>query len=202
MSIGAILVAAGRGERFGGPKHGALLGGKPLWEWARHALEAGGLAEIVLVGAVPGGIAGGARRRDSVMAGLEALRPGIEFVVIHDAARPLAGADLVARVRDRLTAGHADGVVPVLPLRDTVKRVDREVVVETLERADLVAVQTPQGFRTETLRAAHAADDSDATDDAVLVERLGGVVVTVPGEIHNLKITFPEDLRLAEALLP
>ena len=201
MSTGAILVAAGRGERFGGPKHGALLGGVPLWRRALGALEAAGLGEIVIVGDVPGGIPGGRRRRDSVMAGLQALSAGVDCVVIHDAARPLASPALVARVRDRLAAGDIDGVVPVLAVRDTVKRVDRDVVVETLERAELVVVQTPQGFRLEALAEAHAADDSDATDDAVLVERHGGLVVTVPGEARNLKVTFPEDLRLAEALL-
>jgi 2-C-methyl-D-erythritol 4-phosphate cytidylyltransferase/2-C-methyl-D-erythritol 2,4-cyclodiphosphate synthase len=202
VRIHGIVVAAGRGSRYGGPKHGIALDGIALWERALRALHAGGIPDVVVVGDVPGGVPGGERRRDSVLAGLEALPDDAEGVLVHDAARPLASPELVARVRERLAAGDADGVVPVVPLRDTIKRVAGERVVETVERSDLAAAQTPQGFRVAALRAAHAADPSDVSDDAVLVERNGGPVVAVPGEVGNLKITFAGDLELARALLP
>ncbi|MEX1207805.1 MAG: 2-C-methyl-D-erythritol 4-phosphate cytidylyltransferase [Acidimicrobiia bacterium] len=199
MNIHGIVVAAGSGERFGAPKGAVKLGGRPLWEWSRDALLAGDTASVVVVGA--GGLEGGLRRRDSVARGLAALPDGATHVLVHDAARPLARPSLVRRVIDRLAVGDADGVVPVIPVRDTIKRVEGESVVETVERSALVAVQTPQGFLLESLRAAHAADDIDASDDALLIERWGGTVVTVPGEESNLKITFAGDLSIAEALL-
>jgi len=101
----------------------------------------------------------------------------------------------------RLGLGDVDAVVPAVPVRDTVKVVVDGRVVRTVDRSRLVAVQTPQGFRADVLRAAHAAGDRDATDDAALVEAIGGTVVTVPGDPTNLKITYPEDLLLAEAVL-
>lgn len=202
MNLYGIVVAAGRGERFGAPKASLVVQGLPLWQWAVTALEAAGTAGVIVVGEVPGGIPGGARRRDSVAAGVAALPPDATHVLIHDAARPLATPALAAAVIARLAVGDVDGVVPALPVGDTIKRVDGERVVETIQRTGLVAVQTPQGFRLEALRAAHAADADDATDDAQLVERHGGSVVYVPGESTNLKITYPEDLALAEALAP
>ena len=200
MTVWGILVAAGAGRRFGGPKHGSLLAGRELWTWGRDALLAGGVAEIVTVGDVPGGVPGGERRRESVAAGLAEIPPSVEYVLVHDAARPLADAELVRRVIARLTAGDVDGVVPVVPLRDTVKAVAAEEVTATIERGPLVAVQTPQGFRAETLRRAHQASDADVTDDAALLEAIGATVVTVPGDPRNLKITYQEDLVVAEAL--
>jgi 2-C-methyl-D-erythritol 4-phosphate cytidylyltransferase len=203
VTVDGILVAAGRGERFGGPKHAALLRGRPLWEWALDALRRGGVDRVVLVGDLPGGIAGGPRRRDSVRAGLEALPPDASHVLVHDAARPLASPDLVRRVIDRLLSGGVDAVVPVVPVRDTLKRVGDGWVVETVDRRGLAGAQTPQGFRVAALRAAHAANgDDDAGDDALLVERLLGSVATVEGEEANLKVTYPGDLALAEAWLP
>ncbi|HAX82210.1 MAG TPA: 2-C-methyl-D-erythritol 4-phosphate cytidylyltransferase [Actinobacteria bacterium] len=202
MNLYGIVVAAGRGERFGVPKAGLVVQGLSLWQWAVAALEAAGAAGVIVVGEVPGGIPGGARRRDSVAAGMAALPPDATHVLIHDAARPLATPALATAVIVRLAVGDVDGVVPALPLGDTIKRVEGERVVETIQRTGLVAVQTPQGFRLEALRAAHAADADDATDDAQLVERHGGSVVYVPGESTNLKITYPEDLALAEALAP
>ncbi|MBN2112736.1 MAG: 2-C-methyl-D-erythritol 4-phosphate cytidylyltransferase [Acidimicrobiia bacterium] len=201
MTIHGILVAAGRGERFGGPKHAALLRGRPLWEWGREALRRGGVDELVVVGDVPGGVPGGARRRDSVWAGLAALPASACHVLIHDAARPLASADLVRRVIDRLLVGGVDAVVPVVPVRDTLKRVEDGWVVRTVDRRDLVAAQTPQGFKVEVLRAAHRTGDDDAGDDAVMVEWIGGSVACVEGEVANLKVTYPGDLALAEAWL-
>lgn len=202
MIVHGIVVAAGRGDRFGGPKHAALLRGRPLWEWARRALMDGGVEVVVTVGDVPGGVAGGERRRDSVWAGLQALPPGATHVLVHDASRPLATADLVRRVIDRLLSGGVDAVVPVVGVRDTLKRVGDGWVVATLDRAGLAAAQTPQGFRVEVLRAAHEADPDDASDDALLVERCGGSVATVEGEAANLKVTYPGDLAVAEALAP
>ena len=201
MNLHGIVVAAGRGERFGGPKATVLLGGVPLWKRGVDALAAGGARTVVVVGDVPGGIPGGARRRDSVGAGLAALPSGATHVLIHDAARPMATAALVRAVVERLAAGDVDGVIPGLPVGDTLKRIDGERVVTTVSRQGMIAVQTPQGFVIGALRAAHAADDDEATDDAQLVERNGGRVVYVPGESTNLKITYPEDLTVAEAWL-
>ncbi|MFH1330961.1 MAG: 2-C-methyl-D-erythritol 4-phosphate cytidylyltransferase [Actinomycetota bacterium] len=202
MTVHAILLAAGRGERFGGPKHAALLRGRPLWEWAEEALRLGGVGGVVVVGDLPGGIPGGARRRDSVRAGLDALPAAASHVLVHDAARPLASPDLVRRVIDRLLIGGVDAVVPVVTVRDTLKRVGDGWVVETVERHGLAGAQTPQGFMVAVLRAAHEAGDDDAGDDALLVERLGGSVACIEGEVANFKVTYPGDLALAEAWLP
>lgn len=201
MSFWGIVVAAGRGDRFGGVKALVDLDGRPLWEWARTALEDGGAAGMVVVGPVPGGVAGGATRRDSVAAGLELVPPHVEHVLVHDAARPLASPDLVQRVWRRLEKGDAVAVVPVVPVTDTVKRVaDDGIVEDTPPRRGLYAVQTPQGFLAAALRRAHATVADDVTDDAALVEALGLEVATVPGERSNLKITFPDDLKIAQAL--
>jgi 2-C-methyl-D-erythritol 4-phosphate cytidylyltransferase len=200
VTVWGVVVAAGSGTRFGKPKHAVELEGRPLFEWARATLLEAGCRGVVVVGDVPGGVAGGPRRRDSVAAGLSELPPEADLVLIHDAARPLASVRLAQRVIVRLRGGDVAAVVPAVAVRDTVKRVEGDVVVETVPRDDLVAVQTPQGFVLADLRAAHAAGDEDATDDAALIERFGGRVVTVPGEPSNLKITYPDDLRLAAAL--
>jgi 2-C-methyl-D-erythritol 4-phosphate cytidylyltransferase len=197
----AILVAAGRGARFGGLKHEADLEGEPLWVHAERALRSCGLEGVIVVGDVPGGVAGGPRRRDSVARGLAEVPDGVEFVLVHDAARPLASSTLVGRVVDRLRAGDAAGVVPAIPVRDTLKDTADDVVTGSVDRSSLVAVQTPQGFVTAVLRRAHAAGEDDATDDAMLLEAIGERVVTVPGDPANLKITYPEDLVLARLLL-
>jgi len=196
----AILLAAGEGTRFGGLKHDADLEGHPLWIHGERALRAASVDEVVIVGDVPGGVAGGLRRRDSVASGLEHVPSGVDFVLVHDAARPLAAPTLIERVIDRLRVGDVAGVIPAIPIRDTVKQTDGDVVTETMDRSSLVAVQTPQGFVLSVLRKAHAAVDGDATDDSVLVEALGERVVTVPGDPENLKITYPEDLDLARLL--
>ncbi len=201
MSLRAVVVAAGAGRRFGRPKHRVCLAGRELWRWAVDDLTAAGVAEVVVVGDVPGGVAGGARRRDSVAAGLATLPPETEFVLVHDAARPLAGAELVRRVVARLRRGDVDGVVPAVAVRDTVKVVDGDRVLRTVDRSRLVVAQTPQGFRLDVLVAAHRRAEEDATDDASLVEAVGGTVVTVAGDPRNLKITYPGDLAIAAALL-
>jgi 2-C-methyl-D-erythritol 4-phosphate cytidylyltransferase len=203
----AIVVAAGSGARFGGPKQFRVLGGRTVLE---HSIErARAVAEQVVAvmppeaGAAPGAdlsVPGGATRSDSVRAGLAAVPDGVPVVVVHDAARPLASADLFRAVVGAVAAG-ADGAVPGIAVPDTVKRVGPDgAVAETLDRTALVLVQTPQAFATPALRRAHQAG-GQATDDAALVEAAGGRVVVVPGEPGNLKITVVGDLARAEALI-
>jgi 2-C-methyl-D-erythritol 4-phosphate cytidylyltransferase len=137
-------------------------------------------------------VAGGATRSASVRAGLAAVPPDADVVIVHDAARPFAAPALfeavIAAVRD-----GADGAVPGVPLADTVKRVVGSQVIATLDRDELVAVQTPQAFTAGALRRAHAGA-VEATDDAALVEAAGGRVVVVPGDPANTKITLRADL--------
>jgi 2-C-methyl-D-erythritol 4-phosphate cytidylyltransferase len=171
---------------------------------AVHAL----LTEHHLVDAGPGRaetmvVAGGDTRQGSVARALVALPLDVDVVLVHDAARPLVPVSLVDAVAAAVRAG-SDAVVPGLPVADTVKSVDRtSVVTATLDRGLLRAIQTPQGFRRATLTEAHAAADPDApaTDDAGLVEALGGTVVVVPGHEEAFKVTRPLDLVLAEAVL-
>ena len=207
MSTWAIVVAAGTGTRFGGAKQFAPLVGTSVVDRsvdvAREACD--GVVVVVppdAAWAAPQGVRvaiGGATRSDSVRAGLEAVPADVDVVVVHDAARPLASRELFDLVV-RAVAGGADGAVPGLPVSDTLKRVEGDRVVETVARAGLVAVQTPQAFRADALRAAHRVGSID-TDDAALVEADGGVVVVVAGERTNLKLTVAEDLALARALL-
>ncbi len=147
-------------------------------------------------------VAGGAERDASVAATLAALPPGVDRVLVHDAARCLTPPEVFRAVLAALEAG-ATAVVPVLPLADTVKRVEGQVVVETVPRAALRAVQTPQGFRRDVLARAHAAAVAGGlhTDDAGMVEAAGGRVVTVPGHEEAFKVTRPLDLLLAGAVL-
>ena len=144
-------------------------------------------------------VAGGDTRADSVRRGLAAVPAEADVVLVHDAARPLAGPEVFASVIAAVVEEGADGAVPGLPVRDTIKEVDdAHNVTATLDRKALVAVQTPQGFRADVLRRAHEQGKTDATDDAVLVEALGGRVRVVPGDPGNLKITTTEDLRDAQ----
>jgi 2-C-methyl-D-erythritol 4-phosphate cytidylyltransferase len=200
-TVVAVVVAAGRGTRFGSPKHAVPIDGVPMWELSVRVFDSLGIP-VVVVGDVPGGVPGGPRRRDSVAAGLAAVGDA-EFVLVHDAARPMLDPSLVTTLVDVLRHSGADGVVPALPVTDTVKRVAGDVVVGTVDRTELVAVQTPQGFRSDVLRAAHAIDpDEDVTDDAGLVERLGGTIRWVPGDPANIKITYRDDLvRVRDAAL-
>jgi 2-C-methyl-D-erythritol 4-phosphate cytidylyltransferase len=201
-SFAAIIVAAGSGTRFGRSKHDLVLGGRPLWMWSVDAFEEAGASEIIVVGDVPGGVPGGNRRRDSVRAGLEALTSGSPIVLIHDAARPLAGARLIMAVVEATAGTGVEAAIPAIPVTDTIKRRDGNLIVETVDRSDLVAVQTPQGFRTDALLNAHRSIPSDdVTDDAALIERGGGFIVVVDGDRANLKITYPGDLSIAEAII-
>lgn len=166
------------------------------------------LAEHGLVDSAPGRagalvVAGGDTRQESVARALNSLPADVDVVLVHDAARPLVPVSLVDAVAAAVRGG-ADAVVPGLPVADTIKSVDAaDVVSATLDRGALRAIQTPQGFRRATLAEAHAAADPDApaTDDADLVERLGGKVVVVPGDEEAFKVTRPLDLVLAEAVL-
>jgi 2-C-methyl-D-erythritol 4-phosphate cytidylyltransferase len=203
----AIVVAAGGGTRFGGAKQFTPLGGTTVVDRS-VAVARGACDEVVVVvpadtdWEAPPGIRvtpGGATRSDSVRAGLACVPRDVDVVVVHDAARPLASHELFVRVIAGVRDG-ADAAVPALPVADTVKRVRDGVVVETVPRDDLVAVQTPQAFRRDALERAHAAQGVD-TDDAALVEADGGKVVVVAGDAHNFKVTVPEDLALAQALL-
>jgi len=203
----AIVVAAGAGTRFGAAKQFVPLRGARV---AHHAVAAAGAAcdEVVVVlppatewdgPPVSRAVAGGATRSESVRAGMAALPIGVEIVVVHDAARPLATAGLFRSVITAVENG-ADGAVPAVSVADTVKRVEGDRVVETIDRRGLVSVQTPQAFLVEALRRAHDGDP-EATDDAALVELVGGEVVVVPGDPRNLKITTAMDLEFAMALL-
>ena len=207
MEAGVVVVAAGEGRRFGGPKAFVDLEGASLLERAASpfasfrdrvaVLRREDLPRVRLPGWKL--VAGGARRRDSVANGIAALDQGTEVVLVHDAARPLVSAALV----ERLLAAAAvhPAVVPAVPVSDTVKRVRGGLVVETLDRASLVLVQTPQAFRVDLLRRALQGDDADATDDAALVERLAEPVRTVAGDPLNLKVTTLRELDLLRALL-
>ena len=205
--VWAVIVAAGWGERFGGPKQFAELGGVRLVD---HAVDTAAAACDAVVLVVPDAtewqgadvealVTGGKTRAESVRAGLRAVPATAEIVVVHDAARPLATAELFAAVIAAVRDG-ADGAVPGLAVADTLKRVDDVRVTATVDRVGLVAVQTPQAFAADMLRAAHASG-GEATDDAALVEELGGTVVVVPGDPRNIKVTGPADLMIAAALL-
>jgi 2-C-methyl-D-erythritol 4-phosphate cytidylyltransferase len=206
----ALLVAAGRGTRLGsnGPKALVAVAGRPMLEWSLDALRAVEEIEAIVV-ALPEGLAapagtvgvpGGAERSHSVLAALRASEG--DPVVVHDAARPLVTPELVSACLDAL--GDADAAIAATPVTDTIKECEDGRVVRTLDRARLWAVQTPQVFRRAALQRALDQDDEAlgaATDDAALVEALGGTVRIVAAPPDNLKVTTPLDLRVAELLL-
>lgn len=217
MTVGALVPAAGLGVRLGpgAPKALRLLAGEPLLVHALRGLRAAPSVGPVVVAAPAAEVgevrvllasydvvvvAGGAERQDSVRAALAALPPEVDLVLVHDAARCLTPVTVVEAVVDALRAG-AEAVVPVLPVADTVKQVEGERVTATVDRSSLRAVQTPQGFRREVLEKAHASGLPSATDDAGLVEAVGGTVTTVAGSDEAFKVTRPLDLLLAEAVL-
>lgn len=196
------------------------LAGRPLIAWCLDAFAAATAIERAVVaapaahleqisGLAPAGleleaVSGGATRADSVAAALEHAET--EIVVVHDAARPLVTSALIEQLIEVLAAaGGAAGVIAARPLTDTVKRVKRgkREVARTERRDELWAAQTPQVFRVEALRGAHDASSvgGEATDDAMLVEQAGGLVLVEPGPVDNIKVTTPEDLRLAELLI-
>jgi 2-C-methyl-D-erythritol 4-phosphate cytidylyltransferase len=208
LTVVGIVPAGGSGERLGadGPKAFAVLAGRPLVEWSLAAL--GEVCERIVV-AVPAGherppdrVVGGASRSESVRNALAAA-PEATVAVVHDAARPLVTAELVRRCVAALEG--VEGAIAAARVTDTVKQADAAGTVErTLERSRLWAVQTPQVFRADVLRAAldsGAERLAAATDDASLVEDAGGTVRLVEAPPENMKVTTPHDLRVAEAIL-
>ncbi|MGH9097077.1 MAG: 2-C-methyl-D-erythritol 4-phosphate cytidylyltransferase [Acidimicrobiales bacterium] len=207
-----MVVAGGTGSRFGGQKQFDLLEGKPVVAWSVAAARtvADGIVVVVPDGSArsPGAdelgadqvVAGGPTRSHSVRAGLAAVPTEASVIIVHDAARPLASASLFGSVVDALAEDDVHGVVPVLRVTDTLKRVADGEVSTTVDREGMVSVQTPQAFVAATLRAAHAGG-GEATDDAGLLEALGATVRTVPGEPSNFKLTHPEDMVIAQALV-
>lgn len=217
-TVVAVVPAAGSGERLraGIPKAFCELDGRSLLEWAVAGLLKSGVVDHVvaavpvdridqakqLLGSQATVVAGGAGRTESVNLALSALPGDPDFVLVHDAARALTPPELIVRVVDTLRAGHG-AVVPALPLHDTIKAVDANgVVLGTPERAGLRAVQTPQGFATDLLlRAYRRAASAAFTDDASLVEHVGGQVQVVDGDPLAFKITTQLDLLLAQAIV-
>jgi 2-C-methyl-D-erythritol 4-phosphate cytidylyltransferase len=214
----AIIVAAGAGTRFGALKQFAYLRAKPVLEWTLERFEAHAEVDTVVL-VLPDEqdlkhyrmrypkivdiVRGGERRQDSVWQGFRLLIAAApEVVLVHDGARPLAGADLISRV---IAAARADGAaVPVLPIEDTIKEVRDGRVAGTVDRTHLVRTQTPQGFRYDVLKKALDEARRDrfyGTDEAALVERIGLPVTAVAGDPRNIKITTPVDIPVAEALL-
>lgn len=219
---GAVIVAAGRGERFGnGGKVMAQAAGQPLLAWSLDAvMQAASIAELVVVCGVHTQVAverlvesyadrmpvrmciGGETRQDSVRAGIELLSDDIAVVVIHDAARPLATPDMFDAVT--ASARQHGAAITAIPVTDTIKEVDGERIVRTIPRELLWAAQTPQAYRVSDLR--RVMDDADVvqrqfTDEAALMEHLGRAVRVCAGASSNLKVTVPEDLVLADVLL-
>lgn len=210
MGTWTIVLAGGSGSRFGRqvPKQYETLRGHRVLDWALNAARIASDGVVLVVGeeyadhpepSVDAVVVGGVERADSVRAGLAAIPDDVDIIVVHDAARPLASPMIFETVVGAVLAG-ADAAIPAIAVSDTIKRVVDDAVVETLDRRELVAVQTPQAFRAETLRDAHA-EGGDATDDATLVEAIGGTVLVVPGDPYNIKITHPHDLTVAAAFM-
>jgi 2-C-methyl-D-erythritol 4-phosphate cytidylyltransferase len=201
--IWTIVVGGGTGRRFGVPKQYESLGDTRVIDRSVAVAREVSNGVVIVVPADDaereGAVAGGASRSESVRAGLAAVPADATIICVHDAARPLASPELYRRAIAAVRNG-ADAAIPGVAVADTIKVVANGVVVSTPDRSSLVAVQTPQAFRAATLRAAHALD-GDATDDAALVEGLGGVVVVVDGESANRKITVRDDLDWARRQL-
>jgi len=214
----ALIVAAGSGERLGSGRPKALvpLAGRPMLEWSVAAVRAVEAIERIIVALPPGeldaappeteAVEGGDVRSQSVRAALRASGGG-DPVVVHDAAQPLAQPKLFERALDELLRSGADAAIAAARVSDTIKEVGEDglTVARTLERRRLWAVQTPQAFRREALERAFATASDDllatATDDAWLIERLGGTVRIVESRPENIKVTTPADLHVAEMLL-
>ncbi len=214
MRVAAVLVAAGSGSRFGTEvaKQFLVVAGKPVIRHAAEALAAhvsllqpvgdpasieAALADVT--GCLPV-VRGGATRQDSVRAGLEALVPHEpDIVLVHDAARPVIPEVRYPRCWPRCV--KSPGAIPAAPVADTLKRVVRGIITETVPRAGLFRAQTPQAFRFDRLLAVHRAGLTGATDDASLLEAAGETVEVVPGSDDNIKLTYPEDLVRLERIL-
>jgi len=224
MRVAALVLGAGRGERLGEtvPKAFVPLCGKPLLIRALAALAAAPEIDIVmpvvghsdlsrlkaleselaLIPKLLPAVIGGAERQDSTTAGLAALPPDVAFVAVHDAARPLVAAEAIGRVVE--AARRTDAAILAVPVRDTIKWVRDGLIVETPNRSECYAAQTPQVFRVEVLREAMAkaaAEGFVGTDEAEIVERIGVPVSVVAGDPGNIKITDRADLVTAERWL-
>jgi 2-C-methyl-D-erythritol 4-phosphate cytidylyltransferase / 2-C-methyl-D-erythritol 2,4-cyclodiphosphate synthase len=221
-AVAVVLLAAGRGERLKAnqPKAFVELAGKSLLEHSIYrALATKNLRQLII--AVPEShlaeilqlenqleshgvdirvVVGGDTRQQSVSEALAVLAGGIDIVLVHDSARALTSTDLFNRVAEAVFENQV-GVIPGLEVADTIKRHRGDLVEETIDRAELIRAQTPQGFPTELLVKAHLAATSDHTDDAALVQAFGGTVMMVEGEQQAMKITTPEDLEIAQANL-
>jgi 2-C-methyl-D-erythritol 4-phosphate cytidylyltransferase/2-C-methyl-D-erythritol 2,4-cyclodiphosphate synthase len=210
-----VVVAAGRGARFSGavPKQFADLAGRPVVDWSLGTfLRLDSLREIVVVLPPAGGVPlwappadpriavvdGGERRQDSVLAGLRALGPGITHVLVHDAARPLAGRGVISRVME--ASERSGAAAPVLPLRDTLKESSGGLLRSTVSREGLLAVQTPQGFLLASLRASLEAASGDLPDECSALEAAGLPVEAVEGDPFAVKLTDPRDMPFLEGL--
>ncbi|MGW8706172.1 bifunctional 2-C-methyl-D-erythritol 4-phosphate cytidylyltransferase/2-C-methyl-D-erythritol 2,4-cyclodiphosphate synthase [Brevundimonas sp. NPDC055814] len=218
MGFSAIVVAAGSGSRAGGAKQWRRVAGKPVVRWSVEALLDAGARDVVVViaadareeadAALAGldgwrAVLGGATRAASVCAGLAALSGADdEPVLIHDAARPFLSAEVIARLLAGLV--DVDGVLPALPVADSLRRGREGMVSGAVDRENLWRAQTPQAFRLKTIRDAYAVWPADeaATDEAAVVERAGGRVRLIPGDGRLTKLTYPEDFAMAEALSP
>jgi len=215
--VAAIIVAAGGGRRFGQAKQFASLAGRPVVDWAIEAFARHPqIDEVVIVlpdesraeeiksrwSKVKAVVRGGKERQDSVYRGLEAVSPEITLVLVHDGVRPLVKTELISRV---IEASLEEGAaIPVLPMEDTVKMVEAGFITRTINREQLFRAQTPQGFRKRLLEEAFAQARKDGyygSDEASLVERIGGRIKIVPGDRTNIKITWPEDIKMAEVWL-
>ena len=222
MEFSGIIVAAGSGTRAGGDKQWRTLGGKPVVRWSVEAMLATGRAQEIVV-VVPAeeaaraeaalqGLsgwrlaAGGATRADSVRSGLMALQGAPEqLVLIHDAARPLLDRRLLDNLLEASASSQAEGVAYALPVADSLRRADKAAIMgEAVDRAGLWRMQTPQAFRRRVIEAAYAAwpDAEPPTDETVVVQRAGGRIQLLAGEPRLMKLTYPEDFAMAEALLP
>ena len=217
-AFAAIVVAAGSGSRAGGAKQWRTLGGKAVVRWSVEALLKAGAEDVVVVIA-PGSEAeaatalsgvtgwrsatGGSTRAESVCNGLDVLDgPADRPVLIHDAARPLLGLAVIRRLLEALD--HADGAFPGLPVADSLRRAADGVVSGLVDRDSLWRAQTPQAFRFKTIRDAYAAwpVGETAADETEVVDRHGGVILVVEGDARLMKLTYPEDFAMAEALIP
>ncbi len=207
MRSAAVVVSAGSGVRFGGLKQLELIGERRVVDISLSIARK--CVDFVICVKLPGtdfgkleadlAVDGGATRSDSVRAGLAKLPREIKWVLVHDAARPLASADLYGRVLGRLENG-APAVIPVLGITDTVKEVVGNKVVATLDRSRLFRVQTPQGFQKSVIELAYQSR-TDVTDDSQMVEKMGVTVEAIMGEEDNFKITTPADLDRVKELV-
>jgi 2-C-methyl-D-erythritol 4-phosphate cytidylyltransferase len=222
VSAWAVLAAAGSGERLGAdrPKAFVRLGDRPLLAESLERLDASAWVDAIVVAAPPGWeepvillaeelgcskvsscVAGGATRAESVRNALAEVPDDAAVVLVHDAARPLVDDEVIGRVLSALNEGW-DGAVPALPVADTVKRVDGERILQTLDRSELRVVQTPQAFVAGVLRDAFSGDVSSASDCSSLVEARGGRVKVVAGDARLLKVTERDDLKRVASFLP